>query len=90
MSKDTSKLDEILKRTVNTDWLDHTDTKTLKADLLAWHREECERIASEAIGNDRQYLTEHDAINSIITVENKLKAEQRKRLRASLEVEDEK
>ena len=54
------------------------DELDFKADLLAWHREECLKI----IGEDEP---EQDGWNTEAREKNRLRAE----LRASLEVEDE-
>ena len=97
MSKDTSKLEEILRRATDI-WADGSgglargndfiDINQAKADLLAWHREECLKI----IGEDekghidiapQQSFADYSDEHYELSVRNELRAE----LRASLEVE---
>lgn len=95
MSND--RLDEILDNRYGTqithancgdECMEKQNYQELKADLLAWHREECERI----IGEDETMVDKDNDPpykGAYMIVRNSLRVEQRERLRASLEVEDE-
>ena len=90
MSKDTSKLYEIVHSLAEDiadqfggDLNEHPQTELeqqAKADLLAWHREECLRIIGE---DETQHPNEPYKNTEPLRTRNKLRAKQR----ASLEVE---